>query len=82
MGEGDGKGKERRCGTSPVRARSDGAGAIEAPNPPNTPEGPLHEPLRSGLMAQTFAFLYVAKSTTRSLPHSMHIGSVFRKYMF
>lgn len=29
MGEGDGKGKERRCGTSPVRARSDGAGAIE-----------------------------------------------------
>jgi hypothetical protein len=29
MGEGDGKGKERRCGTSPVRARSDGTGAIE-----------------------------------------------------
>ncbi|KAJ5197235.1 hypothetical protein N7449_007714 [Penicillium cf. viridicatum] len=37
MGEGDGKGKERRCGTSPVRARSDGTGAIEAPNPQAVP---------------------------------------------
>lgn len=32
MGEGDGKGKERRCSTSPVRASSDGTGAIGVPS--------------------------------------------------